>query len=1152
MDFINSLNEVKKNSGNFKKWEQDKKNKVAQRDELQTRKQPTEEELAKAKALGENIINVIDIMDNHSESVAENVETATQPIAAFAPMAVGVPTLIAYGYFGVKPNSMKIKEEWNKIAKEENAKELAEKLEQYYKEHNIHDKYVWKGRFQNKNFVDKIEDPEIKQKAQEILKKYQKAVKPYKRNLWLGGIGTAAAFLASFVGAQLWTTKLQVDSSKIARYQARQALEDPKHFVDYTPEQIAEAKEYLAQHPELKKGDKKKEKLKQGFFKSIWNVLKDRRAYKKAKAADTDDSKIVTRPLSQEELEQAQRDRDVIQRTIKHINNEAEFYSENMEVAANVIIGGTPILGAVIGGLTGFVIKKLGLSEKFVKKYVENNASDKTKKLFEEMNAVKTKKMVFNAKWLNFFSSLREDGIKAIESKNPKTEINGEKAAEAAKGKFGKGFKMSSGSGKDLMSMLKRDLAGVLAHTKGAGWVASAIGFIVTGTAGAFIGLKLQKSASRAGRFTAKRELENNPANFIGYTDKEYDEVKDVKNTKPEESKAKQYIMFLPRVLKQFFAYEKYKKGEYKENKALHDILIQQNVSDKQLKDAKNLQRKLFNTFEKVDDNSQTYSESMEAATEMAQPFIVYGTYGLMAAPFIAIGAGIARGKITMAKVIDKVTKMLAKSSKITKSKLFKKYANEVEQNISVKVAKAEVTSKPLAAILEGVNLKDDSIVKIMEKLYKNIGGSPEKLRQADKNEISRKIADLRCDIHNMAGKGDNTFSELAKFVGKDGTGNKNELLERIDRVLGRLEYADNEARIDLLDMMVNWKSVEKMPKDRFKKSMELLRSLVVDTSKSNESWYERYEKLNFLFEDGFQEKLSGIIGKVTTVSESAKASLAALESVTKKLAGKSDEELVKLFEKYKGKTLGDVPEIKELAEKLNNNFAALPEKHNITPYIKSICSKKIPAADSKGIKLFRKTLKSLDNSEFAEIKNVLTNLREFKLSDAYNLSKKAVKASDLDFGSRIDKYAETLKNMSDDEFRKSIQWLPHRFRSIDKKTMENIVPRIKTIIDNIPKEEIENIMNTLVKEFNEHPDEFIKCVKDGSIYEVFKTPMIKKALIAAGVTWSAFTIGMAYLLEQWFADMQLKAGRLGVMKALDSLEDPRYYANVEETKMSA
>ena len=41
----------------------------------------------------------------------------------------------------------------------------------------------------------------------------------------------------------------------------------------------------------------------------------------------------------------------------------------------------------------------------------------------------------------------------------------------------------------------------------------------------------------------------------------------------------------------------------------------------------------------------------------------------------------------------------------------------------------------------------------------------------------------------------------------------------------------------------------------------------------------------------------------------------------------------------------------------------------------------------------------------------------------------------------------------------------------------------------------------------------------------------------------------MTYALESWLADMQLKAGRLGVMKAMESLEDPRYYANIEPTE---
>ena len=61
-------------------------------------------------------------------------------------------------------------------------------------------------------------------------------------------------------------------------------------------------------------------------------------------------------------------------------------------------------------------------------------------------------------------------------------------------------------------------------------------------------------------------------------------------------------------------------------------------------------------------------------------------------------------------------------------------------------------------------------------------------------------------------------------------------------------------------------------------------------------------------------------------------------------------------------------------------------------------------------------------------------------------------------------------------------------------------------------------------------------------------TPGLKKALAAAGISWTAFSIIMTYAVESWLADMQLKAGRLGVMKAMESLEDPRYYANIERT----
>ncbi len=85
----------------------------------------------------------------------------------------------------------------------------------------------------------------------------------------------------------------------------------------------------------------------------------------------------------------------------------------------------------------------------------------------------------------------------------------------------------------------------------------------------------------------------------------------------------------------------------------------------------------------------------------------------------------------------------------------------------------------------------------------------------------------------------------------------------------------------------------------------------------------------------------------------------------------------------------------------------------------------------------------------------------------------------------------------------------------------------------------------------SEHPDEFLKLVTEGNPASIIITPGLKKALAAAGISWSVFMIVMTYAVESWLADIKLKAGRLGVMKAIESLDDYRYYANIEQTQKS-
>ena len=133
---------------------------------------------------------------------------------------------------------------------------------------------------------------------------------------------------------------------------------------------------------------------------------------------------------------------------------------------------------------------------------------------------------------------------------------------------------------------------------------------------------------------------------------------------------------------------------------------------------------------------------------------------------------------------------------------------------------------------------------------------------------------------------------------------------------------------------------------------------------------------------------------------------------------------------------------------------------------------------------------------------------------------------------------------MSDDDFFDLI--MRTQFKQFSKEQCINSLNDIAKVWDNIPKEECKKIIGTMLKEFNENPDNFVRMVKDGKIGDIFATPQIKRALSIAGVSWTVFMAAMTFVVESWLAEMQLRAGRLGVKMAMDDLKDPAYYANIE------
>lgn len=128
---------------------------------------------------------------------------------------------------------------------------------------------------------------------------------------------------------------------------------------------------------------------------------------------------------------------------------------------------------------------------------------------------------------------------------------------------------------------------------------------------------KIQKQASRIARHKVKQELINNPTELV-YVDKE--ETKNMTDVKaPEKNKKPNIFKFFIQLVKDNKEYQNYIKTKGVEQLKQHKVLDQIELSEEQIKDAKNLQKNVFKTFNKVDEKSQSYSESVEAMGQVAQ-----------------------------------------------------------------------------------------------------------------------------------------------------------------------------------------------------------------------------------------------------------------------------------------------------------------------------------------------------------------------------------------------------------------------------------------------------------------------------------------------------------------------------------------------------
>lgn len=939
MGIINSLNQIHQNGANFKKWEAEQDNIDHKRKELEKRNPPSKQELREAKERGDIIVDVTDIMDQHSENVAENVETATEGPVFLAPwLGLALGGTVTWKTLW-KPALKESSEQKQKFLKENETK-LDDLLSRIKAENPKDTRYVSKFHLLNKKRLEnlKISD-KLKIEAGALADELARINKKHSTKGWAGVAVVIGSFIGSFIWANVYATKLQIEASRIARFQTYGVLDDTD-FINFTPEQ-REKLEKMKQNRESKT-----DKLQGGMFKSLANLKRSKEPYEVWKHSEESKPEKSDKSLTEEEFEKSQRDQEVIQRLVRKINNKAEVYSENMEVVGNVLIGGTPVLGMLVGWSVAKVLEATKVLQNAAKKMVYKYGDEDAQKAYEKMNEIAEDAPGRQKLFWKFKGAM----------KNSELEKDLEK-------EFKKEFKPSVYEA--VLGWIKKNLPIMLSHAKGRKKLFGRVSAIVTGIFGALIGLKLQKVSARVGRYVAKKEEEQDSGNFIGRSEKDFKAVPDMSDKKEKPNKLKENIMFIPTVLKQYGEWKKHRKEGPKRIELTQKDLKELGVTDKQMNDAKNLKRKLFNTFEAVDDKSQEYSESVEAACDIAQPMVFWGGLAAAVSPIIIYGIQVFRGKITARSITNKIVSVLSGSTGIMNTKLFKNYLKDVAGMIPNVVRNQKTDDYVIKKLLEDVNIRE---------IYKN-----------------------RKDL---------TVEEMNKLL---------------------------------------IKKLESLSDDEFDRI------------------FEKIENMSFVQSNKF---IANMISSVKKLNLSRKH----------------------LLWTYKGANI----------------------KMHITKQGRKAL--KFKPFTSKETKDFRKELNKL--------------------------AEKIDKMSDEDVKQEMMKWAEILGSIG--------PLKGFDIGSMDKAYIQKMIPKVQKIIRNVPKDELKNIMNAAIDEFNQNPDQFMEFVQNGSFFNILMTKNVQTAVKAAQMGWLGLSMVTIYIIESWLADIQLKGGRLGVMKALESLEDPAYYANID------
>lgn len=320
--FINSVNEVRKNYSKYDGWEQLQADERDKKEYLATNLEIPKDKLELTKNKAEAVIRATEMMDARSEDNCQNMEMFTGLVSMVPAFGISMSALPLTNYAQRKART-KINDKIDKLYKEVNDFNLSEDIR--------------------------------KAKKQEIDSLSKKLSNVPKQISKYGSFAMLGATLATAVSLILWGNSKQKQASRIGRFQAKQnELKDEKNFVIYTPEQIKQAMEIAKTIPDEKE---KNSVLK--MIKELRGISKDKKAYKKwlSKKDDKEIEKLKSMNLLPDSKEyiNARENQELIVDAVKEINIKAEEYSENVENSFDTL----GMLSWIIAAPLGFGINKL-------------------------------------------------------------------------------------------------------------------------------------------------------------------------------------------------------------------------------------------------------------------------------------------------------------------------------------------------------------------------------------------------------------------------------------------------------------------------------------------------------------------------------------------------------------------------------------------------------------------------------------------------------------------------------------------------------------------------------------------------------------------------------------------------------------------------